>query len=153
MKGNINIYLDISWDIEDIEYFVILKYTLYWIYIYRILLLYVCTWICQVYANALDVSMSNLYKNRCCSLVHQKYQLHKHLTIRKKIKCCLLCCKSLGSACACHRLLHSPRCLNENVFIVLSKSERAFVALRFSLCKSLCTRRTAHTAALCECVI
>lgn len=46
----------------------------------------------------------------------------------------MLCCKSLGSACACHRLLHSPRCLNENVFIVLSKSERAHAALCLSLC-------------------
>lgn len=86
------------------------------------------------------------------AVVHQQYQLHKHLTIRKKMKCLL--CKTLGSACACHRLLHSPRCLNKNVFIVLSKSERAFVALCFSLCKCLCAkRRTAHTAALCECVI
>ncbi len=132
-----------------------LIYTLYWIYIYRILLLYhMCTWICLVYANALDVYLSDLSKNRCCFLVHQQYRLHKHLTIRKKMKCCLLCCKSLVSACACHRLLHSARCLNENVFIVLSKSERAFVALCFSLCKGLCAkRRTAHTAALCECVI
>ncbi len=56
----------LSWNIEDIEYIVILIYTLYWIYIYKISLLYVCTWICQVYANALDVFLSNLYKNRCC---------------------------------------------------------------------------------------
>jgi len=54
---------DISWNIEDIEYIVMLIYTLYWIYIYGILLLYhVCTWICLVYANALDVYLSDLYK-------------------------------------------------------------------------------------------
>lgn len=55
---------------------------------------------------------------------------------------------SLGSACACHRLLHSARCLNENVFIVLSKSERAFVALCFSV-KASVLREEQHTPQRC----
>lgn len=149
MKGNMNVYLDISWNIEDIEYIVMLIYTLYWIYIYSIVLLYhVCTWICQVYANALDVFLSNLYINRCCFLVHQQHRLHKHLTIRKKMKCCLW--DLHVPVTDCYTVLDAWM----RMFSLCYQRAREHLWHCFSLCKGLCAkRRTAHTAALCECVI
>lgn len=155
MKGNINVYLDISWNIKDIEYIDILIYTLYWIYIYGILLLYVYTWIFQVYANAIDIFLvKSLQKMLLCFCAPADSISYINTSQKWKKMKRLLCCKSLGPASVCFILTQSSMLEWECFQCVIKEQESICGTVSLSLYKSLCAkRRTAHTAALCECVI
>lgn len=77
--------------------------------------------------------LSNLYRNHCCSFVHQQIVSVRHHNNERKwnVVCCAV---SLWDLHVPVTDCYSPQCLNENVFIVLSKSERAHAALCLSLC-------------------
>lgn len=124
---------------------------LYWIHIYGILLLYMCIWICEV---------CKCYKYFSCQIsietiavfffVHQQTVSVTQTPHDNEGKWNVVCCAvSLWD-------LHVPV---TDYYTVLDAWMRMFslyykkVREHMQHCVSLCAERTAHTAALCECVI